>query len=259
MKHRTILITLITFGVYYVLDDIFFNDLRSLINNYIGQIGVSHNLTYLISGIPLFIGVRLIHKRPYLFESLGFRGSFTKAFFFALMCTLPMVIGYAIVFDFNEKVGVNSILISAVAAAFFEEVFFRGFLFGQLFRFTRLGFFPSVILGSLLFGIIHLYQSRDLITAIGIFSTTFLGAILFAWLYVEWKNNIWVPIFIHFFMNLIWLLFSVADNALGGLYANLFRITSIVLIVSSTFLIKRKNGLPLEVSKSSIWMKQNMK
>lgn len=246
------------FGVYFVLDDIFFNDLRSLINNYIGQIGVSHNLTYLLSGIPLFIGVRLIHKRPYLFESLGFRGSVTKAFLFSLVCTLPMLIGYAIVFNFNEKIGVNSILISAIAAAFFEEVFFRGFLFGQLYRFTQLGFFPSVILGSLLFGLIHLYQSQDFITSIGIFMTTFLGAILFSWVYVEWFNNIWVPIFIHFFMNLNWMLFNTGDNALGGFYANLFRIISIVLIIFLTLLMKWKNKLPFEVTKSSIWMKQNM-
>jgi len=38
----------------------------------------------------------------------------------------------------------------------FEEIIYRAFLFGMLYRFTRLGFLPSVFLGSLLFGVAHL-------------------------------------------------------------------------------------------------------
>ena len=256
MKHRIIFITLFTFGVYFVLDDIFFNGLRSIINDLVGQMGISHNLTYLLTGIPLFFGIGLIHKKANLFSSLGFTGSLAKGFLFSLYGTLPMLFGYAIVFDFNETIGLNMLLISAIAAAFFEEVYFRGFLFGQLYRFTRLGFIPSVILGALLFGIIHLYQSQDLFTAIGIFITTFVGALLFAWVYVEWSNNIWVPIFIHFFMNLNWMLFTAGDNALGGFYANLFRSISILLIIFSTIFIKRKMGIPLTVTTKTIWMKK---
>ncbi len=80
-----------------------------------------------------------------------------------------MLIGYAIVFDFNRNITTDEILVSAVAAGFFEELFFRGFLFGQLYRFSKLGFFPSVVIGALLFASMHLYQSNDAITLAGIF------------------------------------------------------------------------------------------
>jgi uncharacterized protein len=166
-----------------------------------------------------------------------------------------MFIGFALCFQFNSKLTLNEVLITGVAAAFFEEFIFRGFLFGQLFRYTKLGFIPSILLGAFLFAAMHLYQSNDLPTLIGVFLTTFMGAVLFAWLFVEWNYNLWISIFLHFFMNLAWMIFSVSDNAFGGLYANVFRIITIVLAIGLTILYKRKNGTPMTINRDNIWMK----
>ena len=168
-----------------------------------------------------------------------------------------MFVGFAIVFDLNSEMNVDDFLIQVVSAAFFEELYFRGFLFGQLFRFTKVGFIPSVFLGSLLFGFIHLYQSQEFIESTGIFAITFLGGILFAWVFAEWNFNIWIPIFLHFFMNFSALLFSATENALGGLYFNVFRLITIVFVIAGTIIYKRKKGLKLEVNKNTIWMKTN--
>ncbi|MDZ7715311.1 MAG: CPBP family intramembrane glutamic endopeptidase [Balneolaceae bacterium] len=110
-----------------------------------------------------------------------------------------MLIGYALFFDLNIELTLNTFLISAVSAAFFEELFFRGFLYGQLYRYTKLGFLPSVIIGAFLFAFIHLYQSDELLRLIGIFFTTFLGAGLFSWSYSEWDHQYLGTYFSSFF------------------------------------------------------------
>lgn len=250
------MITLIAFAVYLVLDELYFSEFRLQLQAFITQSGVRHILAYSVFGLPLFVAVLLIHPPSKFVESLGLNGSLRKEIGFPLIATLPMLIGYAIVFDFNAELTLTDFLISAVAAAFFEELYFRGFLFGQLFRFTRLGFLPSVILGAIIFGLIHLYQSHDLLSTMGIFTITFIGAILFAWLYAEWQFNLWIPIFLHFFMNLFWMLFAAGDTALGGLYANIFRFTTIAIVIIGTIYYKRKMKIPLSVNRTSIWLKK---
>lgn len=252
---KVFLITIISFGLYFVLDAIYFKDVRKGLNEIINQGGISHIIAYAAFGIPIILGVILIHNVKGLVGGLGLDKSIIKGVLFPFICTLPMLIGFAVVFNFNPEITINDILIKVIAAAFFEELYFRGFLFGQLFRYTKLGFLPSVIIGALLFAIIHLYQSTDLTTLVGIFLTTLLGAILFAWAYAEWNYNIWIPVFLHLFMNLFWLLFSAGENALGGIYANVFRILTIVLIIWLTILYKKRKGVALEVNIETIWMK----
>ncbi len=253
---KTIVLTVVAFGSYFVLDDLFFSSSRAFINKFINQVGVSHIITYLLFGIPLFIGILWLHDFKKFLSSLGLNGSIVRGMVFPLICTLPMLIGYAAVFKFNSEITLSQILISAAAAAFFEELYFRGFLFGQLYRFTKFGFIPAVIAGAILFALVHLYQSQELATLIGIFLTTFLGAILFAWVYVEWNHNIWIPIFLHFFMNLFWMLFSAGENAFGGIYANIFRVLTIVLAIVLTILYKKKKGIGFEIHSGTIWMKK---
>ena len=57
-------------------------------------------------------------------------------------------------------------------------------------------------------------------------------------------------------MNLFWMLFSAGENALGGVYANVFRVSTILLIVVLTIVYKKKKGHKLEINKSTIWIKK---
>jgi membrane protease YdiL (CAAX protease family) len=255
---HVLIITLATFAVYYLLDERYFSDMRTWFYEITNQFGVSHIIAYAISGIPLIIGALLMHKPSAVIDSFGLNRSFPKAIAFSLICTVPMLIGYGIFFDFNTELTLNVFLISGLAAAFFEELFFRGFLYGQVYRYTNFGFFPSVIAGALLFASVHMYQSTDPAELAGIFAVTFMGGLFFAWMYSEWNHNIWVPVGVHFFMNIFWMLFSAGDNALGGLYANIFRVMTIVLVIGLTIGYKKKKGLPLEINRRTIWLKKKM-
>lgn len=252
---KTILITLIAFGIYFVLDDMYFRDLRFWLYDIVFQLGVSHILAYLIIGIPIFVGAYVIHRNFKFKHQFGLDQSIKTGAGFALLCTLPMFIGYALVFDFTPDFSADNILITVIAAAFFEELYFRGFLFGQIYRYTRWGFIPSVLIGAVLFGLVHLYQAQSFGESAGIFLITFAGGILYAWAFVEWNNNLWVPIFLHLFMNLSWGMFSAGDNAMGGFYSNLFRAITIALIIILTIRRKKSKNLELEVNKHTIWMK----
>lgn len=252
---RVISITLLSFGVYFFLANTYFSALRIWLDGHIHQLGLSHILVYIIVSFPIVLGASVINQWNRCQTTLGLNRSILKGVLFPLICTLPMFIGFAVCFQFNTELSLNEILITGVAAAFFEEFIFRGFLFGQLFRYTKLGFIPSILLGAFLFAAMHLYQSNDLPTLIGVFSTTFMGAVLFAWLFVEWNYNLWISIFLHFFMNLAWMVFAVSNNAFGGVYANVFRILTISLAIILTILYKRKNGIPMSINRDTVWMK----
>lgn len=252
----TLLIVSTFFGLYYFVDDLFFKSLRTFLSQKINFIGVSHILTYLVVGIPIYVGTLLIDKPNFFLFNLGINKSIIKGLVLALFFTLPMFIGFAFFFSLNKEVNTDKFLIGVVSASFFEELFFRGFLFGQIFRKSKIGFIPSIIIGAVLFALGHLYQSQELGEVIGIFLMTFLGAILFAWVFCEWNFNLWVSIFLHLFMNLSWVIFAVSENALGGTYGNLFRILTIILTISFTVIYKKKKGVTLTINRKTIWMKK---
>ena len=130
-------------------------------------------------------------------------------------------------------------------AGFYEEILFRGFLFGQLFRSGRLGFFTAILLPSLLFGMCHLYQSNDLMSALLTVAVTALGSLLFGWLYVEWNYSLWVPMSLHAFMDLSWTLFPVGVGgygATGNITVNIGRAITVILAVVITIMNKKKQG-----------------
>ena len=252
---RTLVIVIIFYGLHYLLYEFYFSEIRNAIHSLLHSILACQVLTYLITGIPLFIGVIMVKEGSGFFNRLGLDQSIFKALAFALACTLPMLIGYGFVFEFDKQVTFSKMLTGAVYAAFFEEVYYRGFLFGLIYRYTKIGFIPAIIFGALIFATGHLYQSEDFSTLVGIFLVTFLGAGLFAWSYVEWEMNLWVPIFLHLFMNLFWMLFSAGDTALGGFYSNLFRIVTITLIIVITIIYKKRRKLKLTINRKTVWMK----
>ncbi len=166
-----------------------------------------------------------------------------------------MFLGYALVFTFNRKIDPNTLLINSVSSGFFEEVIFRAYFFGLVYRYTRLGFIPSILATSFLFAILHLYQSQDLGELALIFCTTFFGSILFSWLYAEWSFNLWIPIALHVLMNLAWMIFDVADNAAGNGWSNFFRFLTIFIAIISTIVHVRKSEAGLQIKGKNLWLK----
>ena len=131
---------------------------------------------------------------------------------------------------------------SAILPGIGEEVLFRAFLFGFLFRFAGWGFLPAALLGAVIFGAGHLDQGKGVLDSAAVFAITGIGAIWFAWLYVEWGYNIWVPAAFHVLMNFYWDWFTISDTAVGPVAANALRLAVILLSILITILAARRRG-----------------
>src|SRR5262249_35638403 len=155
-------------------------------------------------------------------------------FAFAAIASSPMLITFAVAFGIGPKITVLSIVALCVVSPFAEEALYRGFVFRQLYRRAKLGFWVSALIPSVLGGLGHLYQSNDPLEMAGIFGITALGFLGFSWVYTRWSENLWVPFALHMSMNLWWEVFAVDDSALGGWIANGARLATAVLAILMT-------------------------
>jgi len=199
--------------------------------------------SYLWWILPSALITGLLYGFNNIFYNIGIQKGFRLGLLFSIITVLPMFLSSAIIGHIGEDLEMLSLIHQTLFAGFMEEYLFRGFLFGILFRKLGWGFIPASILGAIIFGLGHIYQGSTLLETTGVFFITSIGAIWFAWLYIEWNNNLWVPIFLHIFMNLSWGLFEVSSNALGGFYTNLFRIITIILTIVITIKYNKKSGL----------------
>lgn len=250
----TLLVTL-SFAAYYFLF-LNFKPIKVGLDRITNQGLMSYILTYFIIGIPIFIGTFIITRKPNVFKSLALSSGIFGAIGLSVLFTLPMFAGGLLFFKFNQQIDIERLIAGTIVAGFMEELYFRGFLFGLLFRKTNFGFIPSIFFAALIFALGHLYQSQNINELIGIFMITFSGAIFFAWLYVEWNYNLWVPVFTHTLMNLCWNLFQVDNSALGDVKANIFRGLTIIMAITFTVLYKRKNHQKLTVKRNTLMMKK---
>ncbi len=174
---------------------------------------------------------------------IGIDQGFLTGLAFSVIVAAPMFISSALAGRISEDMSPGSLFHETFLAGFMEEYLFRGFLFGLLFRRCGWGFIPAGVSGALIFGLGHVYQGTTFAQTLGVFLVTAMGALWFAWLYIEWDGNLWIPIFLHSFMNLSWGLFEMSDNALGGWYVNLFRAITIGLSIVITIRYYKNRGL----------------
>ena len=194
---------------------------------------VIYSATYF--GLVPLVGTLLIFGRRDYFARLGLTASTTKGFGYAFLFTLPMLLGYAWMSDFTLHIEWGrDFWFGSIAAPLFEEIFFRAFLFGLLYRYGGWGLWPATLLDGFVFGIIHIGQGDTFGVAAGVFAVTAAGAVGFSILYKEWGWNLWLVIFLHALMNFYWMAFDVADNAAGGMWANVFRGLTVAVAVGLT-------------------------
>ena len=199
--------------------------------------------SYLWWIIPTALVTGLLYGFNKILDNIGIHKGFGIGLLFSFVTVLPMLISSALLGEISPDLKILGLIQKTLFAGFMEEYLFRGFLFGLLFRKLGWGFIPASILGAAIFGLGHIYQGSTFLETMGVFFVTSLGAIWFAWLYIEWNNNLWVPIFLHILMNLSWGLFEVSSNALGGFSTNLFRVITIALTIIVTIKYNKKNGL----------------
>jgi membrane protease YdiL (CAAX protease family) len=195
---------------------------------------------------PVVLATGFMFGFKNIFKVLGLDRGFIRALVFAIICVSPMFLSSAIAGRMSENMEFLRLLHSTLFAGFGEEVLFRGFLFGILFRKLGWGFIPAALAGAIFFGMGHIYQGSTFAEVAGVFIVTAMGAAWFAWLYIEWDNNLWVPVFLHVLMNLSWALFEVSSNALGGFHVNIFRALTIALTIIITIKYHKAEGLKIK-------------
>lgn len=252
---RFFLIFILGFVIYYFFDLFYFKSIQHFITELFHSKAAAHVLAYSVTLIPIIITLKVLFPKKKIFNLLSLDQSIFKGFTLAFIGTLPILIGYIIHFKITDTISVESLFINTISSAFFEEIIFRAFLIGILYRFTKLGFLSSILFGSLLFAQVHLYQSQNTVELMEIFTITFLGSAFFTWVYFEQDYNIWTAIFSHCFMNLYWEVFNVSENVSGNLYGNLYKFLSIILIIGIVVYNKKKKKKPFQITWKSLFIK----
>ena len=206
--------------------------------------------------LPVAGVICLLHGREKVWRELGLCGKVWSAVGYAFAFSSPMLLWYAWAGRAVEMSAVPLLVLAQLRAAFREEVFYRAFLFGQLFRHGQWGFIPAVGLSALIFAFSHLYQATTPLEGVGIFVVTLVGAVWFSWLFVAWQYEVWLPVGLHLFMNLWWELFRVGETAFSGsLGAEVARVLTVVASVVWTVWMVRCRGA-LVLPPGSLWWRR---
>jgi len=243
----------IIYSIVIILTFLFIFYGKRILNNFI-EISFSSDIAkiaYYYSWwiIPVAITLSFLFGFKNIIKELRIHKGFLFGLGFSFVTVLPMFISSAIIGDIDKNLDFTSLIHKTILAGFFEEFLFRAFLFGILFRKLGWGFIPASMLGAVVFGLGHLYQGSTFTESLTVFLVTSMGAVWFAWLFIEWRENLWLPIFLHIFMNLSWILFEVSNDASGNLYTNIFRIITITLTVTITIIYnKRKDKFSINKS-----------
>jgi len=215
----------------YISDLMKLTGLRRILHGWI-WVGVV-NLFQVIISVSAIVAAHASKLKSALAE-LGLRAPIRPAAAFSFVAAFPMLLAFAVTSSINAKMSVLSVGVGCFVAPFAEEVLFRGYMFGQLYRRARWGFWLSALIPSALFALGHAYQAGGLWELTAIFAVTGVGSLLGCWIYMRWQFNLWVVFWLHCLMNLWWEVFGVADTALGGWIANGARLLTIAIAILLT-------------------------
>jgi len=170
-------------------------------------------------------------------RQLGLSAPLLPAIVFALIASLPMLIGFAVTRSLTPHIQLIPLLFLTVLSPLVEEIEFRGFGVIQLQRGTGWSFWVVVWPSALLFGYVHIEQGQSVQEMSEIFLLLVAGGVTFAWLAYRWQN-LWVAVALHICMNLWWEVFSVAKSAIGGWFPLMLQSVTMLLAIIITLLWK---------------------
>lgn len=165
--------------------------------------------------------------------TLGLAGPVLPSLRFAALATIPMFVAGALVGD-GFRLTLD-LVPGVVVAPFVEEVVYRGILVAAVHRAGGVGFGWAASVSALLFGAGHVSWT----TAPGlgdalVFLVTGAGGAWFASLLRARGFVLADTIALHAAMNLAWMVFGVAENAVGGLVPNLGRAATVAITIVAT-------------------------
>jgi uncharacterized protein len=169
-----------------------------------------------------------------IWQTLGFDRAFRASAVWAAMLFLPpaLIMGFALPLDISATA--TDHLFKGLAYPMLEEIAFRGLATGILLLICGWRFLPAALIPAAFFGAAHAVQGTDLTEALSLAAITGLGGLLFGWLYTKWDNSLWPPFFLHSGLNLLWGVFDLGDNAIGGWFGNALRIAVVAAAIILT-------------------------
>ena len=167
------------------------------------------------------------------FATLGLVGPVLPSLRFAALASLPMFVAGALVGDgFRATL---DLVPGVIVAPVVEEVVYRGLLVAAVHRAGGVGFAAATAASAVLFGAGHVSWTRA--PGVGdalVFLVTGTGGAWFAWLLRARGFVLADTIALHAAMNLAWMLFGVADDAVGGVVANVGRAATVAFTIVAT-------------------------
>ena len=125
--------------------------------------------------LPPLVVLLIVFGRDAL-KVWGFTRAPLQSLGISIAMVLPALIGFASTATLKAP-DFAQIISRAVLPGVMEETLYRGFLFGILFKHARWGFIPAALITAMVFGVGHLYQGNDLLSALGAFAITAMGSV----------------------------------------------------------------------------------
>ena len=191
-----------------------------------------------------FAGIRMANPgRPgSALGQLGLRSSPVLGVSVALLMSIPMLATFAITSTPNPHLGAVPLLMTGVVSPVSEELLFRGYLFLQLYRQAGWSFAAAVGTTAGVFGLAHITGLAGRLGAMQVLGEVGMvaaGGAFFAWLLIRWRDNLWVPIGLHGFMNL-WCFGFACDEQPGDLSTNTGRLLTVAAALVATAVWRRR-------------------
>jgi hypothetical protein len=193
-----------------------------------------------------FAGIRVANPgRPRsALDELGLRASPVLGVSVALLLSIPMLATFAITSTTNPHLEAVPLLMTAIVSPVSEELLFRGYLFLQLYRRAGWPFAAAVGTTAGVFGLAHVTGLAGRLSAVQVLGEVGMvaaGGALFAWLLIRWRDNLWVPIGLHSFMNL-WCYAFACDERPGDLATDAGRLFTVAASLVVTAVRSRRVG-----------------
>ena len=174
-------------------------------------------------------------QRP-LRRALAIDRKLPRAVLFGVVCTLPMLVGFALVRSSSVKDAL-AVVYLAFWSPFIEEAVTRGFAFRGL-RGLGWPLWRAAAACAMVTGLAHIEKGQSAAAILGLFAFTGLGGAMFCWLVERW-DSLWFPWALHALMNFWWEVFNVAPTAIGGWYAFVLQNGSVLLAILITHKLTR--------------------
>ncbi|MBK7109606.1 MAG: hypothetical protein IPH61_10880 [Bacteroidetes bacterium] len=130
---KNLIIVALSFIAFYLLFQNF-KTIKVELDSITHQGIISYIATYFLIGIPIFIGTWIINKNRNILKYLGLSESMFTGIWTSALFTLPMFAGGLIFFNLSNEIEVQDLIAGTLIAGFMEELYYRGFLFGQLLK-----------------------------------------------------------------------------------------------------------------------------